>query len=441
MSKPSDAVTLLQQLIRNECVNLNTPESGHEYRSVKSLVDYLDHPNIEVETFAAAPGRESLVARLAGSDPSMPSLGLLGHLDVTPAAHGRWEHDPFGGHLVDGYVWGRGAVDMLYLTASMATAMKNLAESGFRPKGTLVFMAVADEESGGELGSKWLVENVPEKVLTDFVITEWGGIPIPTRSGHKLWITTGQKGGTDIRLRFFGTSAHASTPFGSDNALVKAAKAIQRISDYKITPVISDFWEAHVNEMDYDAHIAEALLDETRIDSVLSQLTPRLAARAHACTRVSVAPTVIHGGDKSNVIPDFIELSVLVRRLPGQGIADVEDLLRNALGDLWDEVEYSVRMETPPSMSPAYTRLWSVLEEVTTDLVPGSSCVQAITPGGNDGGYFRERGSIVYGFGITSPAISFDQFSNMMHGDNERIDVASVELATRLWENTARRLL
>ena len=144
-----EVTELLQQLIRNECVNDGSVASGHEDRSAEVLSQVLDGPGIDLQRYEPEPGRTSLVARIEGSDPTAPSLLLMGHTDVVPVSPERWRHDPFGGELIDGEVWGRGAVDMLNLTASMAVAPRRLADEGFKPKGTLIYLAVADEEALG----------------------------------------------------------------------------------------------------------------------------------------------------------------------------------------------------------------------------------------------------------------------------------------------------
>ena len=139
----------------------------------------LEGPGIDVETYEPQPGRSNLVARIEGTDPTAPTLLLMGHTDVVPVNPDGWRRDPFGGELVDGEVWGRGAVDMLNLTASMAVATRRLADSGFRPKGTLIYLAVADEEALGTWGASHLVDHERDAVRADYVITESGGIPIP----------------------------------------------------------------------------------------------------------------------------------------------------------------------------------------------------------------------------------------------------------------------
>ena len=149
-----ETTALLQALIRNRCVNDGEPTSGEEVRNADTIRSYLGQGGLDVESFEAAPGRVSLVARIEGSDPTAPSLCLMGHTDVVPVNPDGWDRDPFGGELVDGEIWGRGAVDMLNLTASMSVAFRHLAGSGFRPRGDLILFAVADEEAGSTYGAQ-----------------------------------------------------------------------------------------------------------------------------------------------------------------------------------------------------------------------------------------------------------------------------------------------
>jgi acetylornithine deacetylase/succinyl-diaminopimelate desuccinylase-like protein len=157
---PTGEVTeLISTLIRNACVNDGTAESGQEARSVDTLAAYLEGGGLDLERYEPVPGRASLVTRIEGRDPDAPTLLLMGHTDVVPVNPAGWTRDPFGGEVVDGVVWGRGAVDMLNLTSSMAVATKRLAQRGFRPEGTLIYLAVADEEALGTHGAKHLTEH------------------------------------------------------------------------------------------------------------------------------------------------------------------------------------------------------------------------------------------------------------------------------------------
>src|SRR5688572_5334053 len=225
----TEATELLRTLIRNACVNTGEVASGHEDKSVDALEDYFAGSGLSCERYTSRPGRTSLVTRIEGTDPKAPTLLLMGHTDVVPVNPSGWSRDPFAAELVDGIVWGRGAIDMLNLTSTMAVATRRLATSGWRPRGTLVYLAVADEEAGGLYGAEHLVENEPEAVKCDYVITESGGVPIPTPSGYKLRVSVGEKGANWRRIIVHGTPGHGSRPFRTDNALVTAAVIIQRI--------------------------------------------------------------------------------------------------------------------------------------------------------------------------------------------------------------------
>ncbi|MCU1427875.1 MAG: acetylornithine deacetylase/succinyldiaminopimelate desuccinylase-like deacylase, partial [Actinomycetia bacterium] len=201
---------LLQHLIRNACVNDGTADSGNESKSVDVLAQYLGDTGLDLERYESRPGRENLVARIEGTDPNAPSLLLMGHTDVVPVNEDGWQRDPFGGELIDGEIWGRGAVDMLNLTASMASGFRHLARTGFRPRGTLIYLAVADEENLGTWGAEHLVEQERDAVMADYVITEAGGFQLPTATGPRLPVIVGEKGSYWCRITVRGTPGHAS---------------------------------------------------------------------------------------------------------------------------------------------------------------------------------------------------------------------------------------
>ena len=318
MVREGEVVELLQQLIRNKCVNDDHVESGNEIRSADVLETYLEGSGLDLQTYDAAPGRRSLVARIEGTDPQAPTLLLMGHTDVVPVNPDGWDHDPFGGEIVDREVWGRGAVDMLNLTASMAVAVKDLASSGWRPKGTLVYLAVADEEALGDYGAKHLTDHEYDAIRADFVITESGGIPIPSPAGVRLPVIVGEKGTYWCRLHVKGTPGHGSQPFRTDNALVKASEVVRRLENYRPAAHIHDVWERFILSMGYPDDITLPLLNADSMDELLETLPVGMARQFHACTHTTFAPTMIEGGSKINVIPDRVSLHVDVRTLPGQ---------------------------------------------------------------------------------------------------------------------------
>jgi acetylornithine deacetylase/succinyl-diaminopimelate desuccinylase-like protein len=436
---PTAEVTdLIQQLIRNACVNDGKVESGGEVRSVDLLDDYLGRTGLDVERFEPMPGRSSLVARIEGTDPTAPSLLLMGHTDVVPVNIDGWSRDPFAAEVVDGFVWGRGAIDMLNLTASQAVAFRRLAQSGFKPRGTLIYLAVADEEALGTWGAKWLVDHERDAVYADYVLTESGGWHMPGGGPPKLPVLVAEKGTFWSKLRIRGTPGHGSQPLRTDNALVTAAEVVRRISEYRPQTQINDIWRRFVGELNFPAEVREALVDPASLYDFVQTMPLGMARIAHACTHTTFAPTVMHGGTKTNVIPDFVELDI--RTLPGQTGDEVRAMLREALGDLADAVELESN-DDPSTASAIDTPLWDTLSRVSSRLVEGSALVPMLMIGGTDNRFFRRAGSVGYGFGLFSHRIDFEGYATMFHGNDERVDVESLALSEQLWEAVAHDLL
>jgi acetylornithine deacetylase/succinyl-diaminopimelate desuccinylase-like protein len=436
----AETTDLLQVLIRNACVNDGRVDSGEEIRSVDALEAYLGTAGLDVERYESQPGRASLVTRIEGSDPDAPSLLLMGHTDVVPVNPDGWTREPFSGELVDGFVWGRGAVDMLNITASQAVAVRRLAESGFTPKGTLIYLAVADEEALGTWGAKWLVEHELDHVRADYVITESGGYQMPAADGIRLPVLTAEKGTFWSKLRVRGTPGHGSQPFRTDNALVTAAEVVRRVSEFAPQAHIGDVWRRFVEGMGYPPELRHALLDPTELPGALAELPLGMSRLVHACTHTTFAPTVARGGTKTNVIPDLVELEVDIRTLPGQTGEEAHALLREALGDLADRVEIESN-DDPSTASPIDTPLWDSLARVTSRLVPGSGLVPFLMVGGTDNRFFRRAGSVGYGFALFSQRLSFEDYATMFHGNDERVDIESLGLSEQLWEAVAHDLL
>jgi acetylornithine deacetylase/succinyl-diaminopimelate desuccinylase-like protein len=432
---------LLQHLIRNECVNDGTPDSGNESTSADVLAQYLGGVGIDLERYTARPGRDNLVARIEGSDPDAPTLLLMGHTDVVPVNEDGWQRDPFGGELVDGEIWGRGAVDMLNLTASMAVGFRNLAAQGFRPRGTLIYLAVADEENLGTWGAEHLVERERDAVMADYVITEAGGFQLPTATGPRLPVIVGEKGSYWCRITVRGTPGHASQPFRTDNALVTAAEIVRRLAEYRPPTQIHETWRRFIEGVDFGPEWNRQLLDEAHLWDFCHELPLGLARQAHACTHTTFAPTIMHGGTKTNVIPDEVTVDVDIRTLPGQTSGDIERMLSEALGDLAAGVTIASSDENESTSSPADTPLWDALGRVSAKLVDDASLVPFLTVGATDARFFRRKGSTAYGFGLFSRRLSFEDYATMFHGNDERVDVDSLVLSTHLWEALAHDFL
>jgi acetylornithine deacetylase/succinyl-diaminopimelate desuccinylase-like protein len=433
-------VELLQAMIRNACVNEGTVESGQEIRNAEVLATYLDGSGADVELFHAAPGRTSLIARVEGSDPDGPSLCLNGHTDVVPVTLGGWSRDPFAAEVVDGEIWGRGAVDMLNLTASMAVALRHLLTSGFRPRGDLVYLAVADEESGSAYGARWLADHHADLIATDYVLTENGGLHGGSETHPTVGVTIGEKGVAWRRLTVRGVPGHGSMPFGADNALVKAAGVVQRLADYRPPPRFHELWRGQVDNLSVDDELKAALLDPARIEGALDSMGPA-ATHLYSCVHTTFSPNTLASQTKTNVIPDTVTIDVDVRTLPGEGPDEVAEHLREALGELADHVEAEPLINDRASISPVDTPLWDALQRGVARRFPEASLHPSLTVGFTDARVHRELGAIAYGAGLLSPAVTGREFSRRFHGNDERIDVESLGLTTQLWIDVVGELL
>ena len=438
-----ETTELLQQLIRNACVNDGTVESGNELRSVDTLQHYLEGGGLDTQRYEPAPGRGSLVARIEGSDPDAPSLCLMGHTDVVPVNPEGWDNDPFGGEIITSpdntpEVWGRGAIDMLNLTSSMAVAFKQLATTGYRPKGDLIYFAVADEEAGGHYGAEWMLDNEHDAVMADYVLTEMGGFGFSHGNGRSVLINVAEKGAGGVRLTVRGTPGHGSMPLEADNALLKAAEVLRRLGAHRPQPQLDDLWVGLLDTLGLEGDIRAALMDPERVWDTAVALGDLGGKMLHACSHMSISPNVVHGGQKLNVIPDAVHIDVDIRTLPGQDSDYVRMELEAAIGDLAEHVDITVLNDRAASRSPHDTPMWDAIESAVHAADPTARVEPGLIVGGTDARYYRPHGSVVYGAGIFSPDIDMADFGSRFHGNNERIDLESLRLVTDFWDRIVR---
>jgi acetylornithine deacetylase/succinyl-diaminopimelate desuccinylase-like protein len=438
--RDDEVTSLTQTLIRNACVNDGSVESGQEARNTDVIASVLDGAGLDYERYETAPGRDNVIARIEGTDPEAASVLWLAHTDVVPVNEKNWSRDPFGGEVVDGELWGRGAIDMLNMTASMAVAFRRLADSGFRPRGTLVYAAVADEEAGGTYGARHLAAQERDAIGADYVITESGGFPLPTATGVGLPVPVAERGTLPSRLIVRGTPGHGSLPFRTDNALVKAGEIVHRLGTHHPQTRITDEWRSMVDAIGL-GDAAAALLTEDGFVETCELLPLGMARLAYSCTRTTVTPTMMRAGAKLNVIPDTVEIVLDVRTLPGDGIPEVRAILDEALGDLAGDVEFEPGDEIPGSVTPSDTPLWEAMERVARRYYPDGRLVPIMSPGATDARFFRPLGVPAYGFGLFTTRLSIDDLATMAHGDDERVDLESLALMTDMWQELARDFL
>lgn len=441
----NNTVELLQNLIRNACVNEGTEESGQEVRNADMLGSYLEGSGLDVARYEAAPGRVSIVARIEGTDPNAASLCLNGHTDVVPVNEDGWDNDPFGGELINGEIWGRGAIDMLSLTSAMAVVFRHLADTNFRPSGDLIFFGVADEESGSKYGAQWMADNHPDAIRSDYVLTENGGLHSGDESRPTVSVNIGEKGVAWRRLRVRGTPGHGSIPYGADNALLKAAAVVQRIGEHRTPARFHELWRQQIEGIaasrELPPDMVADLLDPNRVDDAIALMPRGTGAVLHSCCHMTMSPNVVVSPTKTNTIPDTVDIDVDVRTMPGETPDDVREQLSQAIGDLVEEVEISPIMNDMSSISPMNTPLWDSLAKSVKNAFPKSELSPGLTVGFTDARVHRSLGAVAYGAGLLSPELDPGEFSSRFHGHNERIDVESIRLTTNLYLDTITDLL
>ena len=437
----AEAVDLLVALIQNGCVNDGTPDSGGEYRSVETLQDFFGSPGA---VFEPHPGRQSVVYRVPGSVPGAPTLMLMGHTDVVPAARHGWLHDPFEGLIADDFVWGRGAVDMLNVTAAMAAAFRPYLRGDKSPlPGDLVYLGVADEEAGGKLGAQWLVENHWEAVACDYQLTEVAYPPISTPDGPAYPVSVAEKGPYWRKLIARGVPGHGSQPYGRENAVIDLGTAIARLAEAPTPVIITDQWRAIVDILGLGPEFSEALLDADQLDGAIEAIAaadPELARIAHALTHLTVSPNVVHGGVKSNVIAEEGSADIDIRALPGQDETTVDDHFRKVLGsDLYDRLRIEPVMDHAAGSSPMVGPLWEAVGDGYEQVAGTRRRFPYLISGTTDARFFRTRGVVAYGAGVFDDRMGTGEFASMFHGHNERVSVDSVGMTAEFLATTVER--
>ncbi len=244
------------------------------------------------------------------------------------------------------------------------------------------------------------------------------------------------------RLRVVGTPGHGSMPFGSDNAVVKAAEVVRRLVAYRPRAKVTDTWRAYVGALGLPEAMAAGLTDPDRAwDTCTTLPDPRFAAMAHACTHMTFSPNVMKGGVKTNVIPDTVDIDVDIRSLPGETADDIAANLEEALGDLTSSVTVTTLQQAEASDSPKASPLWESISRVVPAFLPTAGLVPRMSTGGTDARFFREKGAVAYGFGLFSSAVTYEEFASRFHGHDERVDVESLRLSTEMWIALVRDLI
>lgn len=408
-------VSLCSDLLR---INTSNP-THHERYAAEYVVAVLEEVGIPSQCFEGAPNRTSVVARLSGRDPSLPPLLLHAHLDVVPAVADEWSVDPFGGVVKDGYVWGRGAVDMKGMVAVMLAVARAYKKSGRQPHRDVILAFFADEEAGGELGAGHVIATRPDLFAgCQDAIGEVGGFS-HTFSPHQrgYFVSCAEKGVLWARLLAVGRASHGSM-LNEDNAVVALCEAVNRIAGHRFadeqSSVVRMFFEK----------VGDLLgMSGEPVESVLEKLGP-IARMVGASMRDTVNPTTLSGGDKVNVVPSSASATLDGRFLPGHE-TDFVETLRQLAGD-------KVRLDTiytgPSVSSPWGVPIVEAMEVALRREDPSASILPYMGTAFTDAKWISKLGIRCYGF---FPLLLPDDldFTALFHGVDERVPTSSLEFS------------
>jgi acetylornithine deacetylase/succinyl-diaminopimelate desuccinylase-like protein len=430
----SEAVALLAEYLRVDTTN----PPGNEMRAADFFARLLRKEGIEYRVFESAPGRANLYARLRGSGRKRPLI-LLNHTDVVSAEKGFWSADPFSGEVRDGYLYGRGALDMKSLGAAQLMVMLLLKRSAVPLDRDLIFLATADEEAGGRDGAGWFVSNQAALIRdAEFLITEGSSNLVFGDRVAYYGVGTTEKTPCWLRLTARGTPGHGSVP-RSNSAPSRLIRALGKLEAYetqlKVTPAVARFFKS-IAEIQGDPELRRAYSDigaalqDPRLRSVVVSRSENSAV-----LRNTIQPTVVNVGSKTNVIAPIATAEIDCRLLPGERVEDFVAEVKRVIDDPGIEVETILAFGA--TESPIDTDLYKAITGVIRADDASARFVPTVLAGFTDSHFFRELGIVCYGF---SPfLIPVSDFSGV-HGNDERIQVESMKSGTRLLYRIVRAL-
>jgi len=427
----NEVVQLCSELIQFESVNTGDPATigDGEARAARYIQDKLDEVGYETTYIESAPGRGNVFARLAGSDPTRGALLIHGHVDVVPADPSEWTVHPFSGAVQDGYVWGRGAVDMKDMVAMTLAVARDLKQQGVVPRRDLIFAFMSDEEAGGLVGAHWLVEHHPE-LFADATeaISEVGGFSINIDDDRRAYlVAAAEKGVAWATLRATGTAGHGSMT-SSDNAVTRIANAVSVLGSHEFPLVKTKTVSAFLASI---TELTGLEFPDEDLEGTIAKLGP-IARIINATLRNTANPTMLKAGYKANVIPSTAEATVDCRVLPG-----TEDTFREQIQELvGDEIEIEWVWQ-PPLEFPFEGELVENMKASVRAEDANGHPIPYMLSGGTDNKAFAKLNIKGYGFSPLRLPPDLD-FSALFHGVDERVPVDSLLFGTRVLDRFLR---
>ena len=449
----TELVELLRALIRVKSVN----PPGDEIPAARYLEQLLTDEGLRPTVVEPFPGRGSIVCRVHGDDSGGDPLLLLSHLDVVPADPAGWTHDPFGGELADGYVWGRGAIDMKSMVAMEVQIMRRLAraarQAGRDPatdpipglRRDVIFCSTADEEAGGWEGANWIVNEHPDWLQAAGALNEAGGIAVSYAGTRFYPIQVAEKGFVVYKLNVRGRWGHGSVPT-DENAAVLAAQIVTRLAEPgqpRLTETVLALLGRAMPGLSPGAQAAIMGLTSSspeRVDATLRELCdPVLARTASAIIHDTISIGIVRAGVKYNVIPGVAEIELDCRTLPGTDEAAMREELRRRIGEeLWSRVEVECQQVGPAVQAPLDGSLYPLLEQVIRDHDPEGVPLPFLAPYATDAKHLARIGVPTYGFSPLRMGTQ-DSFLQLLHGDDERVSIEALRFGLPvLWEAVIR---
>jgi acetylornithine deacetylase/succinyl-diaminopimelate desuccinylase-like protein len=419
-------------LVRFNTVN----PPGNERPAIEYLASYLGDAGFDTKLLAAEEGRPNLVATLTGAGEG-PTLLYLGHVDTVLADPSEWRHDPWSGDVADGYLWGRGALDMKSQVAAEAVAGAALARAGWRPSaGTLKLVFVSDEETGGDVGARWLTENHPDKVRCDMLINEGAGDVFEYQGRRRYGVCCAEKGIFRFRLTATGAAGHASLPRTGDNALLKLAPVLGAFADSQSSYLMTEGPAALLRGLGEDPAHPELAVQH------IGEAEPALLPLVEPMLGVTLTPTMAHASDKINVIPSRAWLKVDCRVPPGFGEEAALDRLHEALGEHADQLQIEFTETVTGNASAVDTPLMAAIDRWVRAHDDGADTLPVILPGFSDSKWFRDAfpECVAYGF-FPQSHMNLLEAGPLVHNADERIDVRDLGFAAGFYYDLCRDLL
>jgi len=427
-----ETTDVLRRLVRFNTVN----PPGNEREAIEYLARYVGDVGFQTELLGDEPERPNLVATL-GDPASGPTLVLLGHVDTVLAEPSEWQHDPWSGEVIDGALWGRGALDMKSQVAAEAVAGASLARGGWRPaRGALKLVFVCDEETGGEHGARLLTTRHPDKVRCEMLLNEGGGAVFEFAGARLYGVCCAEKGIFRMRVTARGTAGHASIPRTGENALLKLGPVLVRLAAAQPSFVLSEPAEALLSELGLNPRRPHEALE------AIGRSDPALGVLLEPMLGVTLVPTMAQGSEKINVIPSRASLKLDCRVPPGLGAPEALARLREVLGEALDGLEVEFTEQVYGNSSPLRSPLMDAIERWLAAADPSARAVPVMLPGFSDSSHFRAAfpDCVAYGF-FPQRHQTLVQTAPLLHAANERIDVRDLGLAASCYAEIVRELL